>query len=209
MKEAVHILTVKGLSKSYGGVSVVEGLDLEVRPGEVVALVGPNGAGKTTTLRCLIGLEPPDAGEVLLDGDVFDERRSDVRRRVCALLDDHAWFSDTTVAEHLAFYARAFDQEPGVVVDALDALEIGHIGDRMPGTLSSGQMQRFRLAQALVRPWDLLLLDEPEQRLDVAGRNWLGLFLRECADDGRSVVLASHDPTLLEAAGARTVVIGP
>lgn len=201
------MLDVRGLTKTFGGVVVIDDLSLSIERGEVVALVGANGAGKTTTLRAVVGLESVDAGEVLLDGEPFDERRADVRRRVCALLDDQAWLPETTVAEHLALYARAFGEDPGVVVDALDALEIAHIGDRMPGTLSSGQTQRFRLAQALVRPWDLLLLDEPEQRLDVDGRAWLGRFLRECADGGGGVLMASHDPTLLDASGARTVMI--
>lgn len=199
------ILEVRGLHKAFGGVTVIEALDLRVEAGEVVALVGANGVGKTTTLRCLVGLETPDAGTVHLNGEPLDERRTEVRRCLCALLDDHAWFPDMTVAEHLAVYARAFGQEPSIVVDALEALGIAHIGDRMPGTLSSGQTQRFRLAQALVRPWDLLMLDEPEQRLDVDGRRWLGGYLRACAAEGCAVLLASHDPTLLDAAGARRV----
>lgn len=199
---------MQGLSKAFGGVEVVDGLDLRVETGEVVALVGANGAGKTTTLRCVVGIEEPDAGQVLFDGEPLDQRRVGVRRRVCALLDDLAWFPETTVAEHLMLYARAFGEDAGVVVEALEALGIDHVGDRMPGTLSSGQTQRFRLAQALVRPWELLLLDEPEQRLDVDGRAWLGRYLRAAADDGGAVLMASHDPTLLDAAGARIVTVG-
>lgn len=195
------------MSKAFGGVEVIDGLDLRVEAGEVVALVGANGAGKTTTLRCVVGIEASDAGRVLLDGEPLDERRVDVRRRVCALLDDLAWFPETTVAEHLMLYARAFGEDAGVVVEALEALGIDHVGDRMPGTLSSGQTQRFRLAQALVRPWELLLLDEPEQRLDVDGRAWLGRYLRAAADAGGAVLMASHDPTLLDAAGARIVTV--
>lgn len=186
---------------------VVDDLDLTLERGEIVALVGANGAGKTTTLRTVVGLEAADAGEVTFDGEPFDERRPEVRRRVCSLLDDHAWFPETTVAEHLALYALAFGGDVSAVVDALEVLEIAHVGDRMPGTLSSGQTQRFRLAQALVRPWDLLVLDEPEQRLDVEGRAWLGRYLRGCADQGAGVLMASHDPTLLEAAGARRVEV--
>ena len=126
----------------------------------------------------------------------------------------HPYYDAARIAQLTdASHRELVDMWPSAIeelraLDALDALEIAHIGDRMPGTLSSGQTQRVRLAQALVRPWDLLLLDEPEQRLDVDGRAWLGRFLRECADDGGGILMASHDATLLDASGARTVMIG-
>lgn len=199
------MLEVRGLSRAFGGVSVVNDLSLTLAPGDVIALVGANGAGKTTTLRCIVALDLADAGEVRWRDEPFDERRSEIRRDVCALLDDTAWFPDLTVAEHLAILARAHGQEAYVIVDALDALGLADLGDRMPATLSSGQTQRLRLAQALVRPWQLLVLDEPEQRLDVDGRAWLGRYLRLCAEEGRSVLMASHDRALCDAAGARLV----
>lgn len=197
------MLEVESLQRSFGGVMVVDDVNFTLAPGEVVALVGANGAGKTTTLRCIVGLDARDAGQIRWCGEPLDERRPQVRADVCALLDDTAWFPDLTVAEHLAILARAHGQEAFVIVDALDALGIGDLGDRMPTSLSSGQVQRVRLAQALVRPWRLLVLDEPEQRLDVDGRAWLGHYLRACADEGRSVLMASHDRQLCDAAGAR------
>lgn len=182
------MLEVASLYRSFGGVTVVDELTFTLAEGEVLALVGANGAGKTTTLRCIVGL---------------DEREPATRRDVCALLDDTAWFPDLTVAEHLALLARAHGEQAHVIVDALDGLGLADLGDRMPPTLSSGQTQRLRLAQALVRPWRLLVLDEPEQRLDVDGREWLGHYLRACADEGRAVLMASHDRTLCDLAGAR------
>ncbi|WP_205744905.1 heme ABC exporter ATP-binding protein CcmA [Dermacoccus sp. 147Ba] len=197
------MLEVESLQRSFGGVRVVDDLTFTLAAGEVVALVGANGAGKTTTLRCIAGLDECDGGAVLWDGSPLDERDSATRREVCALLDDTAWFPDLTVAEHLAILARAHGEEARVVVDALDALGLADLGDRMPATLSSGQTQRLRLAQALARPWRLLVLDEPEQRLDADGREWLGHYLRACADEGRAVLMASHDHTLCAIAGAR------
>lgn len=197
------MLEVESLRRAFGGVTVVDDLTFTLAEGEVFALVGANGAGKTTTLRCIVGLDERDGGSVRWDGASLDEREPATRRDVCALLDDTAWFPDLTVAEHLALLARAHGEEAHVIVDALDALGLADLGDRMPATLSSGQTQRLRLAQALVRPWRLLVLDEPEQRLDVDGREWLGHYLRACADEGRAVLMASHDRTLCDLAGAR------
>lgn len=201
------MLTVRNLVQRYGQATIVKDLSFDVRPGEIVALVGVNGAGKTTTLRAVVGLDDRTDGEITIDGVPLDERNPDVRRRVCALLDDGAWFPDLTVAEHLMVYAVAHSQSADVAFDALERLSISHLADRLPTTLSSGQTQRVKLAQALVRPWDLLILDEPEQRLDDVGRVWLGQYLVEQAAAGRAVLMASHDANLREACGARTVHI--
>lgn len=201
------LLEVESLQRSFGGVPVVDDLTFTLAEGEVVALVGANGVGKTTTLRCIVGLDDRDGGQVLWHGTPLDERRPDTRRDVCALLDDTAWFPDLTVAEHLAILARAHGEEAHVIVDALDVLGLAELGDRMPATLSSGQTQRLRIAQALVRPWRLLVLDEPEQRLDADGREWLGHYLRACADEGRAVLMASHDRTVCDLADARVITV--
>jgi ABC-type multidrug transport system ATPase subunit len=203
------VLHVQGLTKAFGGVPVVDGLSFSVRPGEIVALVGANGAGKTTALRCIVGADTPDGGDVVLLGAPYDESDAEVRRRVCSLLDDFAWLPDLTVSEHLHLYARAFGRaDPTDVVEAaMSELGVSDLADRLPGTLSSGQTRRFALAQALVRPWSLLVLDEPEQRLDVEGRAWLADWLRLEADRGRAVLLASHDATVITASGATVLAL--
>ena len=200
-------LAVRGLRKSYGGRAVLDGLDLDVAPGEVVALVGPNGAGKTTLLRCVVGADAPERGRVVLDGADLDERRPAVRRAVAAVLDDLDFFPDLTVAEHLDLLGRAHGTpEPERATDdALTELGLVEVADQLPGTLSSGQRRRLALATTVVRPARLLVLDEPEQRLDVAGRAWLGEHLRARAAAGTAVLLASHDEELLARAGARRV----
>lgn len=203
------MLSVVGLTQRYGRATVVSELSFDVEPGEVVALVGPNGSGKTTTLRAVVGLDRPAGGAVLLEGRPLDERAPETRRRVCALLDDGAWFPDLTVAEHLMVQAVAHGQEAEVAFAALDALGAVHLADRLPTTLSSGQTQRVKLAQARVRPWELLVLDEPEQRLDDDGRALLGQYLAEQAGAGRAILMASHDPSLREACYARVVEMTP
>lgn len=203
------MLKVRDVCKEFGGRAVLDQVSLDVGAGEVVALVGPNGAGKTTLLRCVVGVEEVDAGEVLLDGHPLDTRDADVRADVLALLDDTAWFGDLTVLEHLELLARADSvvDPVTVAIDALAALGLQGVADQVPGTLSSGQRQRLSLAVALVRPWRLLLVDEPEQRLDTAGREWLGEWLAVQAEEGRSVLMACHSDDLVAASGARLVEV--
>lgn len=201
------MLSVRGLTKAFGGRTVLAGLDVEVAAGEVVALVGPNGAGKSTALRCIIGTETPDEGESLLGEHRLDLRQPQARRAVCAVLGDFGVLPDLTVAEHLDLLARAHAVEDAeaVVDGALDDARIDHVADQLPSTLSSGQAQRFALATAMVRPWALLLADEPEQRLDDAGRAWLGDWLARHAAAGRAVLVACHDPDVVRRSGARVV----
>jgi ABC-type multidrug transport system ATPase subunit len=203
------MLSIKGLAKGFGGRSVLTGLDLEVAAGEVVALVGPNGVGKSTALRCVVGADTADAGEVLLGEHRLDTRQPQTRRAVCALLGDLGVLPDLTVAEHLDLLARghSVDDPDAIVAGALDEAQINHVADQLPGTLSSGQAQRFALATAMVRPWALLLVDEPEQRLDDTGRAWLGDWLAGHAASGRAVLMACHDPEVVRRSGARIVTL--
>lgn len=203
------MLTVTGLTKAFGGRTVLAGLDLQVAGGEVVALVGPNGAGKSTALRCIVGTDTPDEGEVRLGEVRLDTRQPQARRAVCALLGDFGMLPDLTVAEHLDVLARghAVPGPAAVVAGALDEARIDHVADQLPSTLSSGQAQRFALAASMVRPWALLVADEPEQRLDDAGREWLGDWLAGHAATGRGVLLACHDPEVVRRSGARVVTL--
>lgn len=200
-------LVVRDLSKAYDDKAVLDAVSLEVQPGEVVALVGPNGAGKTTLLRCVAGSDHADSGEILLGGRALDERQVWVRRAVCAVLDDLDFFADMTVLEHLDLLARAHaTPEPDRVVDeALRLLRLDTVTEQFPGTLSSGQRRRLALATTCVRPMDLLLLDEPEQRLDTAGRAWLSSHLATSARAGAAVLIASHDEELVRRIGARVL----
>lgn len=202
-------LVVRGLCRSFGEVAVLDRVDLEVPRGEVVALVGANGAGKSTLLRCVVGSDRPDAGKILLDGKVLDERLVWARRAVAGVLDDLDFFADMSVREHLDMLSRAHgDSNPGAVIaEVLDVLALQRARDQLPGTLSSGQRRRLALATTMVRPMDLLVLDEPEQRLDIAGRQWLEGHLRAVAARGGAVLFASHDDELVRGSGARVVTM--
>ncbi len=201
---------VEKLKKSYGPVTIVEGFDLEVRAGEAVALTGRNGAGKSTILRCIVGADRPDEGTVTVLGTRMNETSPEIRRNVATVIDDLDFFPDLSVVEHLDLLARAHGlHDPDSLVDeVLDEVQLVPQAGQLPSTLSSGQRRRLALATAFVRPRRLLVLDEPEQRLDVEGVEWLGRRLRSDLADGLAIVLASHEPVLLAAINAREVRLG-
>jgi ABC-type multidrug transport system ATPase subunit len=207
---APDLLAVSGLCKSYSGVPVLQDVGFTLRPGEAIALVGPNGAGKTTLLRCVAGIEEPDEGVVELEGRRFRETDPEARAAMACLLDDFDYFPDLSVADHLALYAWAHgvpDPE-ATVEDVLRELDLLPLADRLPITLSSGQRHRFGLASCLVRPRRILLLDEPEQRLDAEGRAWLVSRLGAELASGVAVLFASHDRELVDAVADRVIEVG-
>ncbi|AQX17293.1 heme ABC exporter, ATP-binding protein CcmA [Tessaracoccus lapidicaptus] len=199
------VLQVDNLKKSYGPVTIVENFSMKVHAGEAVALTGRNGAGKSTVLRCLVGADRPDEGTVTVNGTKVTETNPEIRRAVATVIDDLDFFPDLSVVEHLDLLARAHGlHEPDALVDeVLEEVQLVPQAGQLPSTLSSGQRRRLALATAFVRPRQLLVLDEPEQRLDVEGVAWLGERLKAELDGGLAIVLASHEPALLQAIGAR------
>jgi ABC-2 type transport system ATP-binding protein len=201
------LLRVRGLTKKFGDIEVLSGVDLTVTSGKALALRGRNGAGKSTLLRCITGVDAPTTGAVELDGEPVDERSVAVRRDLAIVLDDMDFFPDLSVVEHLDLFARAHgvpDAEE-LVNAVLEEVRLTGQAAQLPGTLSSGQKRRLALASAFVRPRRLLVLDEPEARLDQAGLEWLtGRLLQEKAD-GLGILLASHDPALVEAVADRVL----
>lgn len=204
------VLQVDNLKKGYGPVTIVENFSMKVHAGEAVALTGRNGAGKSTVLRCLVGADRPDEGTVTVNGTKVSETDADIRRAVATVIDDLDFFPDLSVVEHLDLLARAHGLEnPDDLVDeVLEEVQLVPQAGQLPSTLSSGQRRRLALATAFVRPRELLVLDEPEQRLDVEGVKWLGERLKSDLAGGLAIVLASHEPSLLEAIGARTIRLG-
>lgn len=204
------VLQVDNLKKGYGPVTIVENFSMKVHAGEAVALTGRNGAGKSTVLRCLVGADRPDEGTVTVNGTKVSETNAEIRRTVATVIDDLDFFPDLSVVEHLDLLARAHGLEnPDDLVDeVLQEVQLVPQAGQLPSTLSSGQRRRLALATAFVRPRELLVLDEPEQRLDVEGVAWLGERLKSDLAGGLAIVLASHEPALLEAIGARSIRLG-
>ncbi len=206
---SMALLEVRDLARRFGEVSVIEGFDLDVADGTAVALVGANGAGKSTVLRCVTGVDAATEGTVELDGRPLDERSARCRELVAAVLDDIDFFPDLSVVEHLDLVARAHrvDDADALVDDVLHDLRLIDHSGQLPNTLSSGQRRRMALATAFVRPRRLLVLDEPEQRLDREGVAWLAARLTAEKSDGLAILFASHDDDLV-AAVADDVVDG-
>ncbi|MEO7746541.1 MAG: heme ABC exporter ATP-binding protein CcmA [Actinomycetota bacterium] len=193
-------LRAQGLVKRFGPRAIIDGVEIHVAAGQVLALVGGNGSGKTTLLRILAGLLEPDDGEVTWQGRPLDESDPWVRSELAILLDDAGAFPDLSVGEHLELLARAFSvpDPAAAATTVLDEVGLAAQRDQLPATLSSGQRHRLGLGSVLVRPAALMVLDEPEQRLDAAGRLWLADRLRAAADDGAAIVIASHDQAVID-----------
>jgi ABC-2 type transport system ATP-binding protein len=204
------LLSATGLLVGYGGTPVCAAVDLALAAGRALAVVGPNGAGKSTLLRTLAGLLPPLAGEVAFAGAPVDEREAGFRRNVAAVLDDDAFFAALTGREHLLLTARGHGVAgpEDVVTVEVDALGLADRIDALPSALSSGQRRRLALAAAFVRPARLLLLDEPERRLDTGMRTRLAARLAARRDSGGGVLFASHDPALVDAVADEVLVVG-
>ncbi|NJC11840.1 ABC-type multidrug transport system ATPase subunit [Micromonospora profundi] len=204
----VDALTVRGLSRNFGNLVVLDDVSFALPAGRIAVVLGPNGSGKTTLLRCVVGADRPDAGEVLVQGRRADETDPQVRALVAAALDDIDFFPDLSVVEHLELVAYAHGGNAEPVEEVLVELGLEPARDQLPVTLSSGQRRRLALASCFVRPRQVLILDEPEQRLDVRGRQWLAQRLRRERDAGTAVLLASHDPELIDAVVDERIEIG-
>ena len=207
MAKRGSVLKVSGLKKAFGPVVIVDGFNLEIREGEAIALTGRNGAGKSTVLRCVVGAERPDEGTVTVKGIPVSETNPEIRRAVATVIDDLDFFPDLSVVEHLDLLARAhgIPDAEAAVDEVLHEVQLVPQSGQLPATLSSGQRRRLALATAFVRPRSLLILDEPEQRLDTEGVKWLAQRLQAERARGLAILMASHEPSLVAAVATREV----
>lgn len=191
-----------GVSKTLDPVTLLAPVDAASGPGECLVVRGRNGSGKTTLLRIMAGVLDPTTGSVHLGRLPVDERDPACRKEIAALLGAPATYPDLTLADHLtlidATWGGAVDTCADRVDEALADLEIDHLAQRFPHELSSGQNQLFRLALTLFRPSGVLVLDEPEQRLDTDKRRLVGELLVARRQHGAALVVACHDPELTE-----------
>src|SRR3954452_12985003 len=203
------LLSAHAVAAGHGDVQVCAPVTLRVPAGRAVALVGPNGAGKSTVLQTLVGLLPALDGEVRFGNGPVDERQAAFRRAVAQVLDDEAFFPSLTAREHLLLTARGHGVgEPEHTVSAeLDAFGLSDRADALPTALSSGQRRRLALAAAFVRPARLLVLDEPERRLDAGMRARLAARLAALRTAGTAVLLASHDADVVAAVADEVLVV--
>ena len=190
-------LVLRALTKHFGSAVAVDGIDLDVRPGEFLTLLGPSGSGKTTTLRMVAGFMAPTAGSIGIDGSDMT-RVPPHRRDVGMVFQNYALFPHMTAAENVAFPLR-MRRRPGAEIkkrvgEALDLVKLGSFGDRYPRQLSGGQQQRIALARAVVFEPRLLLMDEPLGALDRKLRESLQLeIIRVSRELGATVLYVTHD----------------
>jgi ABC-2 type transport system ATP-binding protein len=193
------------LVKRFGAVTAVNGVCLQIRPGEVVALLGPNGAGKTSTIDMLLGLSTPTAGRARVYGRPPHEAVA--LGLVSAVMQTGGLLKDYTVEETVKLTATLFGRGAGTVDEALERAGITDIRRRLVGKCSGGQQQRLRFAMALVPDPELLILDEPTTGMDVAGRHDFWTAIRQDARSGRTVIFATHYLEEADAYADRVVFI--
>jgi len=185
---------------------------LSLDAGQALAVRGPNGAGKTTLLRVLAGLMPATSGSVMLEGDPLHIRRGRHRAAVAAMIGPPPLARDLTLVEQLRFVRATWGDDAATgeraARMALEELEIANLEMRYPSELSSGQLQLFSLALTLARPCRVLLLDEPEQRLDAHRRGLVADALRRRLKDGCAIAFATHSTALVGAVGSDVLTVG-
>jgi ABC-2 type transport system ATP-binding protein len=203
-RATVPAVALRGLTKRFGSVTAVDGLDLTIEPGEVVAFLGPNGAGKTSTIDMVLGLTRPDVGTV----DVFGmaPRTAVAHGLVTAVMQTGGLLKDLTVAETLELTAALF-AHTRPVAEVLGRAGLTDIADRRVGKCSGGEQQRLRFAMALLPEPELIILDEPTTGMDVEARRAFWSAIRADAEQGRTVLFATHYLDEADAYADRIVLI--
>jgi len=173
-----------------GDNTVIPGLSLTVRRGEVVGLLGPSGSGKTTLMRAIVGVQRVDSGTITVLG--LPAGDSEARRRVGYVTQSASVYQDLTVSENLRYFASLHGAPDSAIDQAVEAFDLGDFTNRIVGSLSGGQRGRVSLAAALVGGPELLVLDEPTVGLDPVLRRDLWVTFRSLATDGVTLLVSSH-----------------
>ena len=199
-------IEVSKLSKSFGSVNAVSNLSFAVEPGRVTGFLGPNGAGKTTTLRMLLGLVAPSSGSATFGGVAYRNLPRPLET-VGTALEASSFHPGRSARDHLGVYATAAGIPRGRVATVLDQVGLAEYAGRRVGGYSLGMRQRLGLAFALLGDPQVLVLDEPVNGLDPEGIRWIRGFLRDFADEGRTVLVSSHLLSEVQQSVDRVVII--
>jgi ABC-type multidrug transport system ATPase subunit len=201
------MLTIDGLTKSFGGRRVLDSLDLHVTPGDAVALVGANGSGKTTTLRCVVGLARPDRGSIAIGGVDITRHPIAARMRVSYLPQKSVFPPTLTVRETLAVVAQLRGLNSGTIERELDVCGLRDLADRGVSALSGGERQRLAIAVAFLPSVDLYLFDEPSANLDPVASRMLFRRARQLKQEGRTLLFTTHVPGDIRHLASRVVFL--
>ena len=179
------------LTKRYGKQLAVNNLNAEITPGAITGFLGPNGAGKSTALRCLLGLASPTSGTALIKGVAYSELEHPLHQ-VGAVLDSRGFHTGLTARQNLKVLTAAAGIKDSRVDEVLELVELTDAAGKRTKGFSLGMKQRLSLAAALLGDPQILVLDEPANGLDPIGIAWLRGFLRKFADEGRTILVSSH-----------------
>jgi ABC-2 type transport system ATP-binding protein len=206
----MSLLTLDGVSKSFGGISAVAGLSFTVDRGQVVGFLGPNGAGKSTTMRMITQYLEPDRGEIRLDGVPLGEAGREAKRRIGYLPENNPLYGDMLVTEYLDFAASLRELEgrekARAIERAVSATGVEGVFFRPIGELSKGYRQRVGLAQAMLHEPDILILDEPTEGLDPNQRIEIRRLIGDLGKD-RTVILSTHVLPEVQHTCSRLIII--
>lgn len=205
------MIQVEQVGVVSGGVALLDPVSLDVSRGEALVVRGSNGAGKSTLLRVLAGARTPTSGSARIADTVVTEGDRMLRRRVSTMIGLPPMAVDLTVRDHVLLVATTWVDDGDAAAELADGvlaeLGIDWLGERYPHELSSGQTQLFGLALVLARPFDVLILDEPEQRLDPEHVDAVIEVLRARREAGATLVIATHSAVLADALADQTVVL--
>jgi ABC-2 type transport system ATP-binding protein len=189
-------IVARGLTKRFGDFTAVDGIDLEIRRGEIFGLLGPNGAGKTTTIRMMLGLLEPTSGTISVLGVPVNERAAEIRSRIGYMAQSFSLYDDLTVLQNLRFYGRAYGIRKGElrtrIEAALQRTDLEGRGSVTTKALSGGWRQRLALSAAILHRPELIFLDEPTAGVDPASRRAFWDLLYELVTEGITVLVTTH-----------------
>lgn len=200
-------LEVQNISYMYSSYQALQETSFTVNNGEIVVIIGPNGAGKTTLMLCLSGLLRPRSGRVIVDGYDLYKRECSAKRRLSFLPDSPHFYQELTVWEHIRFVALAHNVEQGFEERAnslLSEFELSEARDLFPHALSRGMRLKLGIILCLIRPFGVLLMDEPTSTLDPVGTAVLCEKLSDLSANGAAIIMTTHDLSLASALDGRT-----
>jgi ABC-type multidrug transport system ATPase subunit len=207
MSQATTAIRVSGLSKSYRKTQALDGLDFEIPPGKVAGFLGPNGAGKTTTFRTLLGLTRPDGGAIEVLGMSVPHELNRITKKVGAIVEEPGLIKAHSGLVNMQIAADTLGFGHERIPELIDFVGLTGDAGRKAEQYSKGMRQRLALAAAMIADPDLFLLDEPLDGLDPAGQHAFRARLKNLAEEGKTVVVSSHDLADIEALADYVVVI--
>ena len=206
-------LQVRGLRKSFEGQEVLKGIDFEVQPGEIFVIMGPSGSGKSVLLKHLIGLEMPDAGEIIINGEEIQPDEIASKYRTALVFQSGALLNSLTVGENVGLYLSEHRLKPPEEIEKIVSEKLSDVGltdvvNKMPSELSGGMKKRVAIARALVIEPQLILYDEPTSELDPISSVIIGEEILKLQEHtGVTSLVVSHDRDLAFGIANRIAVI--